>query len=277
MRILVLGATGMLGSAVLRVLSRDPNHEVFGTIRGVAEHARLIGGIDVLAPGAVEDVLETAEPDAIINCVGLIKQVAEANDPAAALPINAELPHRLAILTQERGARLIHISTDCVFSGRKGAYRESDPSDADDLYGQSKYQGEVTEHTHAVTLRTSIIGHERASARSLVDWFLSQPGPVNGYTRAVFSGLPTVELAGVIRDRVLPQPELHGLYHVAASPIDKYSLLKLVANQYEKPIEIIPVDEPVIDRSLDGTRFEQASGYKAAAWPDLIELMHADR
>jgi dTDP-4-dehydrorhamnose reductase len=277
MRILILGATGMLGSAVFRVFDRDPVHETFGTMRGSGDKANRIGGLDVLAPDALQRVLGEVEPEVVINCVGLVKQVAEAEDPKIALPINAELPHRLAALTQARGARLIHVSTDCVFSGRKGGYVESDPSDAEDLYGQSKYQGELTDHEHAITLRTSIIGHGRDSARSLIDWFRGQSGRVNGYRQAIFSGLPTVELARVIRDRVLPDPTLHGLYHVAAEPIDKFTLLTLVARQYGKDIDIVPVDEPVIDRSLDGTRFQNATGYKAAVWPDLIALMHEDR
>jgi dTDP-4-dehydrorhamnose reductase len=171
----------------------------------------------------------------------------------------------------------VQISTDCVFSGRQGGYRESDPTDATDLYGQSKFIGEVRDAAHAITLRTSIIGHELASCHALVDWFLSQQGRAPGYSRAVFSGLPVNEFARVIRDFVLPHPELHGLYHVSARPITKCELLRLIARVYGKDIEIVPDDAVVIDRSLNSERFTQATGYVAPDWPALIESMRNSR
>jgi len=285
MKILVLGVTGMLGNAVFRVFSGDGEHEIWGTLRsGTAlrhfpqgSHARLLCGVDVLDQDALVATMGKVKPDVVINCVGLIKQLADANDPLTALPINAMLPHRLARLCELAGARLIHVSTDCVFSGRKGLYLERDLSDAEDLYGKSKYIGELHDLPHAITLRTSIIGHELGSNYALVDWFLSQQGEVRGFTKAVFSGLPTVELARVMKDFVVPHPELSGLYHVAAEPIDKFRLLSLVAAQYGKQIDIWPDDALVIDRSLDGSRFAEATDYLAPEWPELIRRMHADR
>lgn len=284
MRVLVLGVTGMLGSAVFQTFSQALEHEIWGTLRSAgavrqfAEQARgrLLSGVDVLDQDALAAVLAQVRPDVVINCVGLIKQLADAKNPLTALPINAMLPHRLAGLCSLVGARLIHVSTDCVFSGRKGGYMESDVSDAEDLYGKSKYIGELHDLPHAITLRTSIIGHELNSNYALVDWFLSQQGSVRGYSRAIFSGLPTWELARVMRDFVLPRPELHGLYHVAADPIAKLDLLRILASQYGKDIEIRPDDSLVIDRSLNGERFHAATGYMAPAWPQLIEKMHAD-
>lgn len=284
-RILVLGVTGMLGNAVFRVFSDDASHETWGTLRsGTAlrhfpgqSQACLLAGVDVLDQDALVAVLTKVRPDVVINCIGLIKQLADAKDPLAALPINAILPHRLARLCALGGARLIHMSTDCVFSGRQGAYRESDLSDAEDLYGKSKYIGELHDLPHAITLRTSIIGHELESCHALVDWFLSQQGSVKGFSRAIFSGLPTVELARVMKDFVIPHPQLSGLYHVAAQPIAKRDLLDLVAAQYGKQIEICPDDSLVIDRSLDGSRFGEATGYVAPPWPELIRRMHAHR
>jgi dTDP-4-dehydrorhamnose reductase len=182
------------------------------------------------------------------------------------------LPHRLARHCALAGARLVHISTDCVFSGARGGYLESDPSDAMDLYGRSKYLGEV-DYPHAITLRTSIIGHELGTAHGLVGWFLSQRSSVKGYRRAVFSGLPTVELAKLIRDHVIPRTELRGLYHVSAAPIDKYSLLGLISDTYDFRIEIVPDDQVVIDRSLNSSRFRAASGWNPAEWPALIQAM----
>ena len=282
MKALVLGVTGMLGNAVFRVFSADAVHQTWGTLRSASalrhfaqdNHARLLSGIDVLDQDALTSVMARVKPDVVVNCVGLIKQLADAKDPLTALPINAMLPHRLARLCELGGARLIHVSTDCVFSGRKGLYQESDLSDAEDLYGKSKYIGELHELPHSITLRTSIIGHELGSNHALVDWFLSQQGSVRGFTRAIFSGLPTVELARVMKDFVIAHPQLNGLYHVAAEPIDKFRLLSLVAAQYCKQIDIRPDDALVIDRSLDGSRFRQATGYVAPGWPELIRRMH---
>lgn len=275
----------MLGQAVFRTFAAEATHETWGTLRSVAglryfaegNHAHLLCGIDVLDQDALTAVMARVRPDVVINCVGLIKQLADAKDPLTALPINAMLPHRLARLCELGGARLIHVSTDCVFSGRKGLYQESDLSDAEDLYGKSKYIGELHDLPHTITLRTSIIGHELDSSYALVDWFLAQQGSVRGFARAIFSGLPTVELARVMKDFVIAHPQLNGLYHVAAEPIDKCRLLGLVAAQYGKSIEIRPDDALVIDRSLDGSRFRQATGYVAPDWPELIRRMHADR
>lgn len=282
--ILVLGATGMLGNAVLRLLADDPRFCVFGTARSASSRSRLppklhecvVAGVEGDQIDSLALALANTRPDVVINCIGLIKQLTEANDPLSALPINAILPHRLARLCAISGARLIHISTDCVFDGAKGNYIESDRPDAYDLYGRSKLLGEV-DYPNAVTLRTSIIGHELGSAHALIDWFLAQKGPTRGYRRAVFSGLPTVELARVIRDHVLPRPDLRGLYHVSAAPIAKYDLLKLVAEVYGKAIEIIPDDEVRIDRSLNSDRFRQATGYKPPSWHELVCLMHQSR
>ncbi|PVZ32937.1 SDR family oxidoreductase [Pseudomonas sp. CC120222-01a] len=285
MRVLVLGVTGMLGNAVFRVFDNDDNHEVWGTLRSASglnsfkqcSHGRLLTGVDVLDLQALIAVLDRVRPDVVINCVGLIKQLADAKDPLTALPINSMLPHHLARLCSLANARLIQVSTDCVFSGRKGNYLESDTSDAEDLYGKSKYIGELHDEPHAITLRTSIIGHELNSNQSLVDWFLSQDGTVKGFSKAIFSGLPTVELARVMKDYVLPQPSLSGLYHVAAQPISKLDLLNLVAAQYGKDIHITPDENLIIDRSLDGTLFREATGYQAPAWPELVRIMWEGR
>lgn len=281
MKVLVLGVTGMLGNAMYRVLSEEPGLVVYGTAR--SEHARryfsnelshrLVIGVDVENNDSLVRSFATVRPDAVINCVGFVKQLADANDPLQAVPINTLLPHRLAALCQATAARLVHISTDCVFSGSKGNYLESDFPDAYDLYGRSKLLGEV-DYPHAITLRTSIIGHELNGQRSLVGWFLAQQKSVNGFTKAVFSGLPTVELARVVRNVVLPRPELQGLYHVAAKPINKFDLLTLIAQAYGKYIEIIPDESLIIDRSLNAECFRQATGYVAPEWPTLVQIMH---
>lgn len=285
MKILVLGVTGMLGSAVFRVFAKDSRYETWGTLRNrsglkffvEADQARLMPGVDVLDQDMLIAVLGKVRPDVVVNCVGLIKQLADAKDPLTALPINAMLPHRVSRLCALVGARLIHVSTDCVFSGRKGSYLECDLSDAEDLYGKSKFVGELNDQPQAITLRTSIIGHELSSNYALIDWFLSQQGAVKGFSRAIFSGLPTVELARVMKDFVVPHPELSGLYHVAAEPITKLDLLQLVAAQYRKAIEIQADETLIINRSLNGSRFSAATGYLAPAWPELIRRMHEQR
>lgn len=282
MKILVVGASGMLGNAMIRVLSEKTDWQVYGTVRTESSKrffcadsaARLISGIDVEHHDSLVQTFIRVRPDIVINCVGLIKQLADANDPLQAIPINSLLPHRLARLCELSNARMIHMSTDCVFAGDRGSYRESDPSDAKDLYGKTKFLGELA-YPHTVTLRTSIIGHELQSAHGLVGWFLGQQEKCRGYTRAIFSGLPTVALAGIIRDVVIPHTELSGVYHVAAKPIAKYDLLTLIAEVYGKAIDIAPDDGLAIDRSLDATRFQSATGYSAPAWPELIKLMCA--
>lgn len=281
MKVLILGASGMLGSAMFKVLSKNKLLYVVASLRDNKKtgffdeslRANLITGVDVLDQDSLAKVLADTRPNVVINCVGLIKQLGNAKDPLVALPLNAMFPHRLARLCGLLGARVVHISTDCVFDGKKGSYLESDLSNAEDLYGKSKYMGELHDYPHAITLRTSIIGHELDSRHSLVDWFLSQEGEVKGFSKAIFSGLPTVELARVVEHYVLPKPELHGLYHVAAEPISKLDLLTLVAREYGKNIRIVADAQLVIDRSLNGVRFKEASGYTAPAWPELISLM----
>ena len=282
MNILVLGASGMLGNAMVRVLSEKSDLEVYGTVRSESTKRyfqesvakKLLTGIDVAQQDSLINAFNRAHPDVVINCVGLVKQLADADDPLQAVPINTLLPHRIARLCELSNARLVHMSTDCVFSGDRGGYCEDDVSDAQDLYGRSKYLGEV-DYPHAVTLRTSIIGHELQSTHGLVGWFLSQQGKCKGYTRAIFSGLPTVVLAKIIRDVVIPRPELRGVYHVAAKPINKFDLLNLIARVYGKQIEIVPDDKLVIDRSLDAARFREVTGYVAPEWNEMINSMYA--
>ena len=282
MRILVLGSSGMIGSATTRVLAEKAGWEVFGTIRSesfrhsfpphIAE--RLMADVDVNNHDSLVNIMGQIRPDVIVNCVGLTKHKMGGNEPLAAIPLNSLLPHRLAGLCAIAGARLIHVSTDCVFSGEKGNYAEDDPSDATDIYGKSKSLGEVY-YPHTITLRTSTIGHELQSSYGLLDWFLSQQGQCKGFSRAIFSGLPTVVFAQIIRDVVIPRPDLFGLYHVAGRAIAKYDLLRLVAEIYGKPIEIVRDDQFTIDRSLNADRLTAATGYVAPDWPELIKFMHS--
>jgi dTDP-4-dehydrorhamnose reductase len=211
-------------------------------------------------------------PDVVINCIGLTKHHKDADDPLLAIPINALIPHRMAELCAIAGARFVHVSTDCVFSGATGMYMEGDLPDAVDLYGQSKRWGEVS-YPHCITLRTSIIGRELSSANGLVEWFLAQKNTCTGFTKAIFSGLPTAELATVVCDYVLSNPNLSGLYHVSSKPISKFDLLHLLADRFEKKINIIPSENPAINRSLDSSKFFKETKYSPPEWADLVKMI----
>jgi len=285
MKILIFGANGMLGTALHRLFSSDARFETWGTLRSPdamahfpeSARGRLISGVDVTRPDEVAGAVHRAQPDLVLNAAGIVKQLAVANDPMVAIPVNALFPHQLAALCGSAGARMVHISTDCVFSGRRGGYTEDDQSDAEDLYGRSKFLGEVDGLAHVLTLRTSGIGHENGTRLGLVEWFLGETGRVKGFRKAIYTGFPWVEVARVIRDVVIPAPHLHGLYHVSSEPITKFDLLHLIATVYNKSIEIVPDDEVRIDRSLDSSHFRKATGYAPPPWPELVQLMHANR
>ena len=282
MKIIVLGATGMIGGAMLHQLSERQDWQVLGVARDPTRVKRLegalfevsISGYDFSSPDHIERMFRDHGPDVVINCVGLTKHLPQGNDPILAITMNALLPHRLAEMCAVTGARLIHISTDCVFSGRKGNYLESDLADASDIYGISKHIGEVSSR-RALTLRTSTIGHESGTRYGLLEWFLNRK-ECFGYSRAVFSGMPTVEFANVLRDHVLKRTELTGLYHVGAAPIDKDSLLRIIAARYGVATNITASDDVVIDRSLNVERFTSATGYIAPPWPQLIDSMYTN-
>jgi dTDP-4-dehydrorhamnose reductase len=282
-KILILGAAGMLGHVLFSVLSGRGDLEVHATAR-TAEGLerwfppvlleRIRGGVDAERFDTVLGALKAVRPDVVVNCIGVIKQIPAAKDPVVSISVNSLFPHRLARACAQVGARMIHISTDCVFSGEKGNYRESDHPDALDLYGRTKLLGEV-DIPGCVTLRTSLIGHELAGRHGLVEWFLSQEGTVRGFARAVFSGFPTVEMARIVSERILPDDRLSGLYHVSSAPVTKYDLLRLVAKEYGKRIGIERDEEFACDRSLNSSRFRGATGYEPPAWPELVARMRA--
>ena len=276
MKVLVLGSTGLIGSTVLRVLSEKSSLNVFGTVRSECSALQLeniFTGVDIQDDSRVLDIFASVKPDIVINCVGATKHKDDGNQPINAIKLNALFPHRLAQICNLLGARLIHISTDCVFSGKKGFYTESDQPDADDIYGKTKALGEVL-YGDALTIRTSTIGHELNTNYGLLNWFLSQENRCKGFKNSVFSGLPTVVLAQVIRDHILNNKALNGLYHIAAAPINKYDLLKLIAQVYGKIIDVELDEDFVIDRSLDATKFNLATSFKPPEWPQLIQSMY---
>lgn len=272
----------MLGSALFRILP-EMGHEVYGSLRQSKQtdflkktftnSQNLIYNIDVLNSDQLNSLITQIQPDLIINCIGIIKQLDISNDPIYVLPINSILPYRLTELATRVGARLIHISTDCVFDGKKGNYLEIDKPNAEDLYGKSKEIGEIKNKSNVITLRISLIGHELQSNHSLVDWFLSQKNQVSGYKNAIFSGLTSLEMAKVIHHYIIPNENLYGLYHVSVNPISKYNLLKLIQEIYAVSTTIIPETNVAIDRSLNSDKFQKDTGYQPPDWKQLIQEM----
>lgn len=287
MRVVILGAGGMLGHKCCQALA---GHTVYGTFRGPASayhgipevfaNVELIGGVDVLEEAALRDVLERVEPHCVVNCVGIVKQHTDIADPCQAIALNALFPHRLARLCAKLNSRLIHISTDCVFSGDRGRYAQSDPPDAQDTYGRTKALGEtLPNEAAAVTLRTSFIGRElRRPGRGLMEWFLAQEGGhVKGYARSVFSGVTTMEMARVVGRVMEEHAELRGIHQVASTPISKYDLLRLIREQFDLDVAIERAEEPVCDRSLVPSPELQRSGCTPPTWAQMIEEMSRDQ
>jgi dTDP-4-dehydrorhamnose reductase len=282
-KILVFGGRGMLGHKLVQVIGA--NLEVWTTIKGEfseIEHfglfsqKRTIEHVDVTDVESLQRAVETAKPDVVINAVGLVKQLVKEHDAVTTLLINSVFPQQLARLADEFGFRLITISTDCVFSGEKGNYTESDIPDAHDLYGISKLLGEVKQ-TNCLTIRTSMIGRELAGSYGLVEWFLSNCGKnVKGYVNAVYSGFPTIILADIISNIITDHPELQGVYHISSDPISKFHLLELLNKYYQADVRIEPFEDFVIDRRLDSSAFRKRTGFSPLGWEEMIEKMATD-
>jgi dTDP-4-dehydrorhamnose reductase len=283
MRVLILGVGGMLGHKLWQV--GKSRVDTWGTLRasprayahyGLFDSQRVLGGVDASDFDTVVRALAVIQPKVVVNCIGIIKQLPTAKDPIVSLSINSLFPHRLAVLCQAARVRLIHISTDCVFSGRKGMYAEEDIPDPEDLYGYTKLLGEVSERG-CLTLRTSIIGRELQTTNGLVEWYLhNHDGKVHGYTRAIYSGFTTLALARVIVDVLERYPDLNGVYHVSSEPITKHDLLCLLREAFGITIEIEPYPNVQIDRSLDSSRFRATTGFVPPTWSEMIQEMASD-
>lgn len=280
---LILGASGMLGHKIFDLYSQNEKFEIYGTVRKksslptfLSDSERIIDGIDAFDFKTIEEVVSNLKPDVVINCIGIIKQLPIAKDPIVSITINSLLPHKVAKECEKIDARFIHISTDCVFTGIDGNYTEDSPSDADDLYGKSKFLGEV-HYDNSVTFRTSIIGHELSSSYGLIDWFLTQnEKSVKGFQKAMFTGFPTVEIARIIEEYIIPNKNISGLNQISADPISKFDLLNLVKEQYGKDVDIIPENEMAINRILNSSRFRKLTGYNPPPWKDLVKNMYED-
>lgn len=279
MRLLILGASGMLGHTLFRYFVSLNRYDVFGSVRQKKGDIKrnyfggtLLENFNALDVNQARLAIEKLAPDIIINCIGIIKQIPSANDSLMNIRINSIWPRQLAFIAQTVGARLIHFSTDCVFSGSRGLYTEQDMPDAQDLYGLSKYAGEVV-GSNVLTLRTSIIGHEINGNTSLLEWFLSQRESVMGFQKAIFSGLTTYEVAKFLDQYILQEPEINGMYHLSSAPINKYDLLNIVKSKYELSVEIKVNYDVIIDRSLDSSLLRAQTGYVPPSWDEMIEEM----
>lgn len=275
-RILVVGASGMLGHEAIRVLA--PDFEVWGACRnpkalpdlGIPAE-RVLADLDATDRGCAYRLVDAVRPDLVINAVGIVKQHVDAKAAIPSIEVNSLWPHVLADACARRDARMVHVSTDCVFSGSRGGHVESDVPDAFDLYGRSKLLGEVTDQGNTVTLRTSIIGWQLGVPTGLAGWFAThRDEKLKGFTKTVFSGLTTRALTEVVRDVALPDASLFGLWHVSADPIDKYTLLTKLAAKLGWDVDITPSGEPVIDRSLDSTRFRERTGWAPPSWDEML-------
>jgi dTDP-4-dehydrorhamnose reductase len=283
MRILIFGGDGMLGHALVRAW-RD-RHELSVTFRQDAaayraetafSGASALHGIDARNLQDVVGAIAQARPEAVVNAIGIVKQRPTAKESIPSLEINALFPHRLSEVCKAAGARLVHLSTDCVFSGAKGSYREADHADAKDLYGRTKLLGELHE-PHCLTLRTSIIGLELSRKKSLVEWFLAQRGPIKGFRRALYTGLTTAEMARAIEHMLLREPDVGGLWHLSSESINKFDLLTRLQARVSLPgVEIHPEDEFACDRSLDSSALMKRIAYRVPTWDAMLDELAAE-
>lgn len=282
MKVLILGSNGMLGHKLLQKLSTD--FEVIGTIRGeladfpmkISNQIKILTNISALEINKIDTYLKSIKPDVLINCIGVIKHRKTGKDPIECITINSLFPHQLAKVCNENNVRLIHFSTDCVFSGSKGPYIESDPSDAEDWYGKSKYLGEV-DGAGTLIVRTSIIGRELSEKSSLVEWFLSQKGrEVKGFAKALYTGLTTNAMADLISMILRDFPSLSGLYHVSSESISKFELLNIINKIYGLDISLIKDENFFCDRRLDSGKFRSITGYQPLSWEVMVQNMYEE-
>jgi dTDP-4-dehydrorhamnose reductase len=272
--VVVLGASGMLGHKMLQVLSEKYN--VIGTLRKkntspILKGYNLYENVDAMDFISVSKILDKVTPDAIVNCIGIIKQLPESNDWNISHAINSELPHKLNTYSVANNIQFIHISTDCVFDGKVGMYNENDIPNAIDIYGRTKFSGEVPD---ALTLRTSIIGREIDTSHGLLEWFLSKSGTqIRGYEKSIFSGVTTNELAQLVSYIIYSGVNLKGLYHIAANPINKFDLITSINKYLYDKVIIEPVDGEIVNRSLNGYKIKCDFGYVPPSWDIMLENM----
>ncbi len=285
MRVCILGAGGMLGHMLVRVLSDD--HDVHGTSKqewsetaGLArflEKKRWIGGVDAKAIKTVNKCFAEHQFDVAINCIGVVKQRVHRTTDDEMIEINARFPHKLSDICAAFSTRLIHISTDCVFSGNKGDYVETDKPDPVDIYGSSKLAGEIVD-AHNLTIRTSHVGRELTNFTSLFEWILKNRGKqVVGYSNAIYSGLTTCSLAVVINSLLTTGSNIGGLVHVASNPLSKYQLITELNNRLGLGIDIKIDESVVINRSLRASDQLKQFKIEIPSWDQMLDNFCKDQ
>ncbi len=281
MKVLILGVSGMLGHKAFEIFDNKKNFSAYGTLRSIKKtpnftnRKNIFSNFDAKNPDKFFYLIEKIQPNLIINCIGVISQRKDINDPETAIQVNSLFPHKVAKHINNTDIRLIQISTDCVYSGKKGDYKENDFPDAEDLYGKTKYLGELYQYANCLTLRTSIIGHEIKEKLSLLEWFLNQKKPIKGYTNAIYSGFTTLELVNII-EKVIIKNKNNGLYHIASKPISKYDLLNLIARHYQHDLKILKEPSYKSDKSLNSSRFLRDFNYEVKSWDLMIQEMYLD-
>lgn len=273
----------MLGHKLVQVLQN--RFDLWTTLRSeyvlysnlsLFDSKKTFESVDAADFWEVEVILKKLEPDVVVNAAGIIKQIPSSKDVIKTLTVNSIFPHRLAQAAKQFGFRLITISTDCVFDGKKGNYTEADIPDALDLYGKSKNFGEVSDE-NCLTLRTSIIGREIESSHGLVEWFINnRNGRVKGFKKAIFSGFPTIILADIIGDLIENFPDLQGLFHLSSEPISKFELLNLINDEFKLGINVTAVEDLQIDRSLNSEKFRRETNFRPRSWKEMIKIMATD-
>ncbi len=283
MRLLIFGANGLLGNTLIRYFICKNNFQTFGVVRDFSKillfkkklHKKIYVIENILDLMSIEKIIKLTKPDVVINCLGITNKIKNKsfNLIEDYIKINSLFPHMLYKICNKLGAKLIHFSSDCVFSGKKGSYSENDLADPVDFYGRSKLLGEL-DYENCITIRKSVIGHELLTRNGLLEWFLNQKGIVYGYTNVIFSGLTVLELAEIIEYYILPRNDLKGILNISGESISKFDLLKIISNIYKKSIEIIPDDSITTNRTLNGSQFTKLTGYKIKSWPLLIKSMY---
>jgi len=280
-KVLILGGSGMLGHVLVNSFSSDFN--LWCTVRNKSEKLlkalnvdkdKIIDNIDIENFEKLYDLISEIKPDVIVNCIGIVKQVSDAKNINKSLLVNSLLPNYLKLLSNFHNFRLIHISTDCVFSGNKGNYKEEDICDASDIYGKTKILGEINQN-NCLTLRTSFIGPEIETNNGLLNWFINNDSnEVSGYKNALFSGFTSIELSKIIKRIIMDYKNISGIYHLSSSPINKFDLLNLINEIFGLGKNIIPLEEPSINRSLNSNKIKKILNFDFLTWKNMIEELH---
>ena len=283
-KILIVGASGMIGHKLYNYFTNIPEFDTKGIVRSLRNlkinSYKIIENYNFIQEDIINKIIQSEKPDLVINCIGIVKQNKEIKNIKKVLYINSFFPKLLSQICQNNNIRLITFSTDCVFNGKKGFYKETDLANAVDTYGRTKFIGELYSKSD-ITLRTSFFGRELNTKNGLIEWFLQQTKndkeKIFGYKKAIYSGLPTIEIAKIIEKYIIPNKQIKGLYHLSSDPIDKYSLLKLVNKIYKLNTSIIEEYDNVINRSLDSSKFRSETGFEPLPWEHLIKSMYFDK